>query len=149
LADLHIEEFYKDVARILVQMYHSFPRKSQVFVEDISGSDMPDEYGIHSPRHQSCFGAMLWLSEEGFIRYLDTIRQEAIEQAILTQKTFIRLTTLANIEPTSSDPNPSEDSPAYLPGTPCTNIALIRQALHNATSTQLATLMEHILFTHH
>ena len=149
MADLHIEEFYKDVARILVQMYHSFPRKSQVFVEDISGPDVPDEYGVHSPRHQSCFGAMLWLSEEGFIRYLDTIRQEAIDQAILTQETFIRLTTLANIEPSGKDQPPAGDSPTYLLGEPCTNIELIRRALRNATSTQLATLMEHILFAHH
>ncbi len=143
MADLHIEEFYKDVARILVQMYHSFPRKSQVFVEDICGPDVPDEYGVHSPRHQSCFGAMLWLSEEGFIRYLDTIRQDAIDQAVLTQETFIRLTTLASTEIALEG-----DSVSVNPAVLSTNIELIRRTLRKGTSTQLATLMEHILFAH-
>ncbi|OZG73722.1 hypothetical protein BTA51_07870 [Hahella sp. CCB-MM4] len=143
MADIHIEEFYKDVARILLQMYHSFPRKSQVFVEDISGPDHPDEYGIHSARHQSCFAAMLWLSEEGFIRYQDTIRQEAIDQAVLTQETFLRLTCIADIESITAE---HDDSPRP-GGIPATNIELIRHALKSATSTHLATLMEHILFS--
>lgn len=88
MATLHIEEFYKDCARILLQLFGSFPRKSSVFVEDISGPDMPDEYGVHSKRFQACFGAMIWLSEEGYLRFESTIRQEAIDQATLTQKAF-------------------------------------------------------------
>ncbi|WP_020409760.1 hypothetical protein [Hahella ganghwensis] len=142
MPDLHIEEFYKDVAKILLQMYRSFPRKSQVFVEDISGPDQPDEYGIHSARHQSCFAAMLWLSEEGFIRYQDTIRQEAIDQAVITQETFLRLTGLADIEPADSV-QPTTDTAVVM-----TNIELIQLALRSATSTNLATLMEHVLFNH-
>jgi hypothetical protein len=151
VADLHIEEFYQDLAKILLQLHSYFPRKSQVYVEDISGPDYPDEYGLHSARHQSCFSAMLWLAEEGFIRFEDTIRQEAIDQAVLTQKTFIRLNKLSGL------PNPAQHSnrhdaeghsasKALTSSEPLSNIQLIRHTLKTATSTQLANVLEKILF---
>jgi hypothetical protein len=112
LADIHIEEFYKDLAKILLHLHNAFPRKSQIFVEDISGIDHPDEYGLHSTRHQSCFSAMLWLADEGFIRFEDTIRQEAIDQAVLTQKAFIRLNRLACLP---AHPGLSQTSPSSQP----------------------------------
>lgn len=135
MAELHIEDFYKDVALILSQLYAVFPRKATVFVEDISGPDQPDEFGIHSKRHQSCFAAMIWLSEEGFIRYGDTIRQEAIDQAVLASSTFIKLSNLASIEVDSVHK-----------ASPMSNMQLIHESLKNASSTQMATLVEHILF---
>ncbi len=91
MADIHVEEFYKDVAIALVQLYGAFPRRVNLFVEDIAGPDEPDEFGLHSKRHMACFGALLWLEEEGLLRYVDTIRQEALDQAVLTRKAFMRL----------------------------------------------------------
>ena len=85
MADLHVEEFYKDAAIALVQLYGAFPRRINLFVEDIAGPDEPDEFGLHSKRHMACFGALLWLAEEGLVRYVDTIRQEALDQAVLTR----------------------------------------------------------------
>jgi len=32
MADIHIEDFYHDVARILIHLYNRFPRKGAVFV---------------------------------------------------------------------------------------------------------------------
>ncbi|MDO3722509.1 hypothetical protein QVZ43_12330 [Marinobacter sp. chi1] len=93
MADIHVEEFYKDVAIALVQLYGSFPRRVNVFVEDIAGPDEPDEFGLHSKRHMACFSALLWLQEEGLLRYVDTIRQDALDQAVLTQKAFVRLSS--------------------------------------------------------
>lgn len=84
MADIHVEEFYRDVAIALSQLYSAFPRRINLFVEDIAGPDEPDEFGLHSKRHMACFGALLWLAEEGFLRYVDTIRQEALDQAVLT-----------------------------------------------------------------
>ena len=95
MADIHVEEFYKDVAIALVQLYMSFPRRVNLFVEDIAGPDEPDEFGLHSKRHMACFGALLWLSEEGLLRYVDTIRQEALDQAVLTREAFVRLSAPA------------------------------------------------------
>ena len=95
MADIHIEEFYRDSAVALVQLYSVFPRRIDLFVEDIAGPDQPDEFGLHSPRHMACLGALLWLAEEGLLRYVDTIRQEALDQAVLTREAFIRLTSPA------------------------------------------------------
>ena len=44
MADIHVEEFYKDVAVALVQLYSVFPRRTNLFVEDIAGPDEPDEF---------------------------------------------------------------------------------------------------------
>lgn len=103
MADLHIEDFHKDVARILSRLYAAFPRPVQLYVEDLCGPDTPDEYGIQSPRHQACFATMLWLAEEGYLRYVDHIRQQALDQAVLTRKAFLLLSGLST-EPGDAAP---------------------------------------------
>lgn len=147
MADLHIEDFFKDAAKILNQLYLNFPKKSSVFVEDISGEDTPDEYGLHAPRHQACFGCMLWLEEEGYLRFESTIRQDAIDQAVLTQKSFSLLSRVCN------DPQIielSERSGSDLNKTASdlqTNINLVRKIQQKGTSTQLAEAMQRLLFS--
>ena len=91
MATLQIDEFYRDSAKILVSLFDVFPRPVAIYAEDISGPDEPDEYGVHSKRYQACFAAMLWLGEEGYIRYQDVIRQDAVDQAVLTGKCFSAL----------------------------------------------------------
>ncbi len=104
VSDLHIDDFCKDIALILNQLYLTFPRKSTLFVEDISGPDEPDEYGLHTARHMSCLGAILWLAEEGYIRYEDTIRQEAVDQAVLGGRMFSLLSAVAGkVTPSETD----------------------------------------------
>ena len=58
-SDIHIEEFYSDVGKVLLQLYNCFPRSNSVYVEDIAGQDQPDEFGLHSERHLGCFSAMI------------------------------------------------------------------------------------------
>lgn len=137
--DIHIEEFYRDCARILLQLYQSFPRKSAVFVEDIAGPDTPDEYGIHSDRFQACFGAMVWLESEGYLVSEALIRQEAIDQACLTS---LGLRLLNQI---------SQESNLILPqGTPTQvpNVEVLRYIMKKSTSTQLASVMIQLLSEH-
>ncbi len=50
-----------------------------------------------SPRGR-CLGTLLWLGEEGFLRYEDVIRQEAIDQAILTGTCFTALCSRTTTE---------------------------------------------------
>lgn len=133
MADLHIEEFYQDSARILLQLYRTFPRRSSVFVEDIAGADQPDEFGLHGKRHLACLGCMLWLADEGLIRYESTISQDAIDQAVLTQD---GLTLLVR-------PLPAED---HRPPQPGSAIHRMQDCLHQGTSTQLAKLVQQVLF---
>jgi hypothetical protein len=94
MADIHIADFHRDCANILVNLYRHFPRKINLYVEDISGRDEPDEFGLPSPRHQSCFSAMIWLAESGYIQYVTTIRQEALDQVCLTHMGFLLLSSI-------------------------------------------------------
>jgi hypothetical protein len=140
MADIHIEDFYKDAAKILVQLYRAFPRKATLYIEDISGPDTPDEFGIHSPRHQSCFACILWLADEGYLRYTDVIRQEAVDQAVLSHKGFLLLNRLGHPDATESKtPAPSVTASTDM------NIALIRHLLSEGSSTLLSQFMARLL----
>lgn len=150
MADLHIEEFYKDTAIALVQLYGTFPRRVNLFVEDIAGPDDPDDFGLHSKRHMACFSALLWLAEEGLLRYVDTIRQEALDQAVLTQKAFTRLSAPANPETRpaqAAEPDPS--LPAAVREDLSSHIHLIRDALKSRSSARISGVMQAVFFRDH
>lgn len=89
--DLHIDDFYKDAAAGMLLLYQSFPRKIGLYVEDLIGREEPDEFGLPTPRHQSCLGTLLWLAEEGYIRFDSSIGYDALDQATLSEKGFLRL----------------------------------------------------------
>lgn len=144
--DIHIEEFFADCTKILHQLYQQFPKKAAVFVEDISGPDQPDEYGVHSDRFLSCFGAMLWLADEGFLQYESTIRQEAIDQASLTSKGLHLMSSIAQ-DPYLHDLTDQISTPnESLKGKP--NIDTLRHVLKHGTSSQLGLAMQHLLNKH-
>jgi hypothetical protein len=84
MLDIHITEFYNDAARILIALYKTFPRQISMYVEDISGIDTPDEYGLHSQRHLACFNTFMWLKEEGLMRFGDIEKQTAFNHCVLT-----------------------------------------------------------------
>ncbi len=98
MSDINVDDFFKDAAKVLTQLYGVFPKRHTVFVEDICGFEEPDEFGMPSDRHLACLGTLLWLGEEGFLRYEDVIRQEAIDQAILTGTCFTALCSRTTTE---------------------------------------------------
>ena len=149
MADIHVEEFYKDTAIALVQLYGAFPRRVNLFVEDIAGPDDPDDFGLHSKRHMACFGALLWLEEEGFLRYVDTIRQEALDQAVLTHKAFVRLSAPADSTMESGRTQPDPDLPAAVRKDLSTHIHLIRDALNSGSSARISGVMQAVFFRDH
>ena len=89
--DLQIDDFYKDAAAGLLLLYQAFPRKVGLYVEARIGPEEPDEFGLPSKRHQACLGALLWLADEGYLRYESTIHYDALDQAVLSEKGFLRL----------------------------------------------------------
>lgn len=89
--DLQIDDFYKDATSGLLMLYQAFPRKMALYVEDLIGREEPDEFGLPSKRHQACLGALLWLGEEGYLRFESTIAYDALDQAVLSEKGFMRL----------------------------------------------------------
>lgn len=143
MADIHIEEFYRDAAIALVQLYNAFPRRINLFVEDIAGADDPDEFGLHSTRHMACFGTLLWLAEEGLLRYTDTIRQDALDQAVLTRRAFVILSAPAPAALAAelpSDPA-TESLPASLRAERSTHIHMLREALRDGRSAVISRVM--------
>lgn len=91
MIDVNIDDFYHDIAVILLSLYQQFPQKINLYVEDVCGPDQVDEFGLHSKRHLSCIGAFMWLKDEGYIRYDDIIKQENASECTLTQKAFVTL----------------------------------------------------------
>jgi len=89
---INTDEFFADAAKILTVLLQSFPQPIILQVDDICGAEDTDEYGMHSPRYLACFAAMLWLAEEGYLRFNETVRSEAIDQAVLTGRCFVLLT---------------------------------------------------------
>ncbi|BFM08132.1 hypothetical protein [Halioxenophilus aromaticivorans] len=130
MADIHIADFHRDSAAILVALFRNFPRKVQLFVDDIAGSAEPDEFGLPSPRHQACFATMVWLAEAGYISYLSPIRQEALDQATLSHMAFTLLSSPSRI--------PNLEHPGK------THIATIRAALKSGSSDHVQSAVLHL-----
>jgi hypothetical protein len=143
VSDIHIDDFHKDCAKILVQLYRQFPRKTILYVEDYAGPDTPDEYGLHSERHQAGFAAAIWLAESGYLTYLETIRQEALDQVVLTHKAFTLLSARANF--IAAEPDSDGELPASVVEKAQTNIHQLRQAIKSGSSTQIGQLMQQLL----
>lgn len=147
MADLHIDDFYKDVARIFAHLYASFPKKIILFVEDVSGPDTPDEFGLPCPRFQSCFSTMVWLADAGHIAFETTIRQEALDQAVLTHKGFNLLTSRINPQETAFDGEAAAKISPSSSSNYVTAIYLVRQALKSGSSNAIEQVVRELLRT--
>jgi hypothetical protein len=155
MADINIENFYHHIAKILSILYESFPSKTPVFVDDVAGIDTPDEYGLHSPNYTAGFFALVWLGDEEFLRYADTIRQDGIDQACLTHKGFLRLSVVA--DPIYEAPTYSADESNVVSIAPAENLSpsvvedrklvinQLRHALRSGDSIAITKVVSHIL----
>lgn len=143
MADLHIDDFYRDVATIFLRLYAIFPRKTTLYVEDICGPDQPDEFGLHHPRFQAGFSAVVWLAEHGYLNFQEAIRAEALDQVVLSQKAFLLLTSRTALEPQEG----IEDSalPPSVLAQSSSNIAQLRSALREGSSIRLQQCVSYLL----
>lgn len=146
MADLHIDDFYKDVAAIFLRLYSVFPRKQILFVDDICKGEEPDEFGLPSPRNLSCFSAMVWLGEEGFLRYDVPIKQEALDQVVLTEKGFLLLSSRSEMT-TMLDEDGADQLPPSVMAASQTNIAQLRRALESGSSILTSQYVQYLLST--
>jgi hypothetical protein len=132
MADLHIEDFYRDVATIFLRLYASFPRKITLYVDDICGPDQPDEFGLHHPRFQAGFSALVWLAEQGYLQFGDTIREEAADEVVLTRRGFLLMSSRS--QPGLVDTANEEDLPPSVMADSLLNIACLRHAVKDGSS---------------
>lgn len=144
MSDIHIDDFYRDCAKILTTLYAHFPRKITLYVEDISGPDTPDEFGLHSPRHEACLHTMLWLGSTHYLSYEQLVRQEAIDQATLSHRGFLALNSV--IEPL---PAADQSLPAPILKEELLAIHKIRHELKSGTSFSLAETMRTFMHKSH
>ena len=143
-SDINIDDFFKDSAKSLVLLYSVFPRRQTLFVEDIYQSEESDEFGMHSDRFRACFGALTWLGETNYLRYQDTIKDEAVDQAVLTGRCFTLLSSPASSTSSSTavaETDQQDDLPAQLQIEQATHIYRIKSALQQRSSTQLRLAM--------
>lgn len=157
MADINIENFYKHIGKILSILYAAFPTKTPIYVDEVAGIDAPDEYGLHSPDYTSGFFALIWLGDEGYLRYADTIRQDGIDQAALTHKAFLRLTQIS--DPIYVAPLMLSEETDIKPIEPCQDenlspsliedhkliINQLRSALRGGDSIAITKVVQHIL----
>ncbi len=156
MADINIENFYRHIAVALNLLYSNFPSKFALYVDEVAGIDEPDEYGLHSPRYTSGFFALLWLEEEGYMRFADTIREDGVDQACLTHKAFLKLS--AACDPIYVDPT-LDNASTVLPLEPRVSlspsvieerklvISQLRRALRSGSSLAVDKVIQHILHT--
>ena len=143
MADLHIDDFYRDVATVFLRLYAVFPRKTILYVEDICGPDQPDEFGLHNPRFEAGFSAMVWLAEHGYLNFQETIRAEALDQAVLSRRAFLLLSSgselglAAPLDADTISPSVAELSRS--------NIAQLRAVLREGSSINLRKCVEYLL----
>ncbi len=144
MADLHIDDFYRDSAFILLHLYSTFPRKSVLYVEDVCGPDNPDEFGLPTTRYASCFSAMVWLAEQGYISFTETIREEALDQAVLTQRGFLLLSSRSELSLGIAEDEDEALPPSVMERSQ-TNINHIRKALKSRSSIIMQQVMHFML----
>ena len=143
MADLHIDDFYKDVATIFLRLYSIFPRKIVLYVEDVCGPDEPDEFGLHHPRFEACFSTMVWLAEHGYLLFDDTVRQEALDQVVLSQKAFLLLASRSELQLLAPD-TPQTLPPSVVEQSQ-SNVMQLRAAIHDGSSILLQRCVSYLL----
>jgi hypothetical protein len=146
MSDLHIGDFYRDTARILVRLYNQFPRPQMLFVEEICGAAEPDEFGLPGERHHACFSTLIWLAEERYLSYADTIHQAALDQVVLTERGF-RLLSCRSQMPWLEETMADDDLPPSLMAASHANVAQLRRALASGSSILLEQTVHQLLGT--
>ena len=141
MADIHIDDFCQDAAKILLHLYSVFPRRASVYVMDISGPDEPDDVGLHSDRHMACLGTMLWLAEEDFLRFEDMIYQDGIDLATLSSKSFSLLSAVSEYHVQE----PDGELALSLLAERSTLVEQIRAALRSGESATITAIMRYFL----
>src|SRR5574344_91969 len=136
--DLHIDDFYRDAARGLVMLYQSFPRPVTLYMDDFVGVLPPEEVGLPPPRQQHCLSTLLWLAGEGYLRHLGTLGYEAVDQAELSEKAFVRLSSTQHPFAGNCD-----DLPASIQRVQGSLVQQLRHCLRAGDSEGLIRVMQH------
>ena len=92
-------------------------------------------------RHTACLATLLWLAQEGHFRFADTIRNEAVDQAVLSARTF---TLLSTADPRHEIPD-LDALPAALRFEYSSSVQRLREALRSQSSSRIREIMTNLL----
>jgi hypothetical protein len=148
MTDIHIDDFYKDVAIIFLRLYTTFPRKTILYVDEICGADEPDEFGLHSERFLSGFSAMVWLTEHGYLKCDGPIKQEALDQAVLSEQGFLILSSRSELDFGDDEDQHTENNggiPQSIMEHSKTNINQLRKAVKSQSSIMIRQSVHSLL----
>jgi hypothetical protein len=90
---------------------------------------------------------MVWLGEEGFLRYDAPIRQEALDQTVLTEKGFLLLSSRSETPAILDERSDDDDLPPSVMAASRTNIAQLRRALDSGSSILISQHIQQLLIT--
>ncbi len=139
--DLHIDDFRRDSAIILLRLFNHFPRQHSIYISEISPEGYEDEYGLMNIRYEACLATMFWLAEEKLLTYKSEIPNEGIEQATLTLKGFQLLLGYSTLEDVSQDLSTKEE----IVSEKKRRIEYIREALKSKSSAQMTLVMDELI----
>ena len=141
MSDLNVDDFFHDAASALIALYQVFPRRKAIFVDDIIEPEEPDDFGMYSDRFLACYSTLLWLGEEGFLRFEESINQEAIDQAVLSGRCFTLLSSpaLERHQPTDTH------LPDSVRAERSSNLFALRGALKEGSSAAVRNAMLNLL----
>jgi hypothetical protein len=143
MTDIHIDDFCRDAAQVILHLYSAFPRRASIYVADIAGEDEPDDVGLHSDRHMACLGTILWLAEEGYLRYEAMVYQDGVDQAVLSGRSFTLLSSLSQFRYQA----PSATLPEAIAIEKLTLVEQIRAAVRSRESRKTTAIMRYFLST--
>jgi hypothetical protein len=95
----------------------------------------------------SALSGVIWLKDQGYIDYESLVKQEAIDFAVLTEKSFLILTNQAviSLPDAMQESLALENLPPYALKKALTNISLLRKALKSRSSINIEQVVFHLL----
>jgi hypothetical protein len=86
---------------------------------------------------------MVWLAEHGYLNFQDTIRAEALDQAVLSRRGFLLLTSRSELGLVT--PADSASVPPSVAEQSLSNISQLRAALREGSSIKLQQCISYLL----
>ena len=87
---------------------------------------------------------MVWLAEQGYIQFHETVREEALDQAVLSQRGFLLMSSRSELELGIADDWDDALPPSVMEQSH-TNVEQIRRALRERSSIMIQQVMHYLL----
>ncbi len=88
---------------------------------------------------------MTWMAEAGYLSFTETIREEALDQAVLTQRGFLLLSSRSELELGIPEDEITDDLPPSVMERSQTNVMQVRHALRDGSSIVVQQVMHYLL----